>query len=492
MLPIAILATILGSAAALPYKDVEDNCWPLAPNSTGDDLTVLRTAKSPNGFLRPARGWNSWGVQATPNTTPSFPQLPGRVVNQEFIVEQCTVLAEPDLRAAGYDLCSVDGGWYSSITDEFGRVTHNTTLFDIPALSDYLHGKGLKMGLYSQPGIPCEARDKQIFGSNLTVGSTLIDHVDKNDNCYFDYNNPTTQLYHDELIKLWASWGVDMIKLDYVTPGSNIEDTRMPGNLSATGISYHRAIAKSGRQIQLDISSNVCRSDPYWGIWASNADSIRVDTDINSYGEDVFVGMPNVQRAIENYRQFVNLQLVDHKPVTLRGNLDNLFVGNPASTTGVTDNQRITLMSLWIGASSNLLIGSDMTNLDSLGRYLITSRPSIDAAEFCAEYPMQPRNPGTGSNQARQLQAWIAGPDRAGNAYALLTNLGPNHGDGGYMTVGGGQQNVSITLTDLGLRGHRYTATDVWFRNKTRIAAGGSISAGLGEGESRFLRLAPV
>lgn len=81
---------------------------------------------------------------------------------------------------------------------------------------------------------------RAIHGTNVTVGSAFIDHVDKNTNCYFDYENPDTQLYHDELIALWASWAVDMIKLDYVTPGSNVQDTRMPGNLSASAIAYHR------------------------------------------------------------------------------------------------------------------------------------------------------------------------------------------------------------------------------------------------------------
>lgn len=101
------------------------------------------------------------------------------------------------------------------------------------------------------------------------------------------------------------------------------------------------AIEKSGRKIQLDVSSDVRRSQPYWGIWNYNADSIRVDTDINAYCSDVFVNMQQVQRTVEDYRQFVSLQVVDAQndnPVTLRGNLDNLFVGNHANITGVTDN----------------------------------------------------------------------------------------------------------------------------------------------------------
>nr|C8VJZ7.2 PUTATIVE PSEUDOGENE: RecName: Full=Putative alpha-galactosidase 8; AltName: Full=Alpha-D-galactoside galactohydrolase 8; AltName: Full=Melibiase 8; Flags: Precursor [Aspergillus nidulans FGSC A4] len=413
-----------------------------APNS-------LPTSKSLHSFLHSARGWNSWGIQATPNTIPSYPKEElGRVLNQKFIISQCTMLTDPATQDAGYDLCSLDGGWYSSITDKFGCITYNASLFDISALSRYLHGKGLRMGLYSQPGTPCKAR----HGTNVTVGSAFIDHVDKNNNCYFDYENPNTQLYR-ELITLWVSWGVDMIKLDYVTPGSTFQDTCMPGNLNASAIAYHCAIEKSGRKFQLDVSSDVCRSQPYWGTWNSNADSIRVDTDINPYDSDDFFFFYMQHCTVEDYRQFVNLQVVDaqnDKPVTLRGNLDNLFVGNPAKVKGVTDKQRNTLMRIWIGASSNLFLGSDMRILDDLGRWLITSPSSIAAADFCAMYPMQPRNPGTGSNQAVQLQACITGPSEHGEAYVLLTNLGPNLGDGGYVTVGGGEQKMSVTLADMG------------------------------------------
>lgn len=97
-----------------------------------------------------------------------------------------------------------------------------------------------------------------------------------------------------------------------------------------------------------------------------------------------------------------------------------------------------------------------------------------------------------GQQPGRELQAWIAGPNEHGEAYMLLTNLGPNLGDGGYVTVGGGEQKVSVTLADLGLGGSVYRATDVWYGNVTTFKRRGSLSATLGEGESKFLRLTPV
>ncbi|KAJ5439693.1 uncharacterized protein N7458_010691 [Penicillium daleae] len=83
--------------------------------------------------------------------------------------------------------------------------------------------------------------------------------------------------------------------------------------------------------------------------------------------------MWKIQQTIEQYRQYINYQVAAGKRMSLRPDLDDLFVANPASVNGVTDGQRITLMSFWLGASSSLLLGSDMTNVDDLGRQLLTT-----------------------------------------------------------------------------------------------------------------------
>jgi alpha-galactosidase len=490
MLSNSLLIILVGVAAAqnVLQDRALSGCWPLAANSSGGALTVIKSATTPNGFSKAPRGWNSWGVQGTPLTTPSYAASGAPYVNQTFVQSQCSVLADADILAAGYDLCSIDGGWYSSVTDDNGRVVANSTLFDMAAMGTYLHAKGLKLGVYSLPGIPCDAANKTIYGTSIKISAAFSGVEDTNGLCYFNYSSPNAQLYHNSLINLWASWGVDMIKLDYITPGSSVGSIGMPANLSDSVIAFHRAIVNNGRQIRLDISSNICRNSPYLGIWQTNADSMRVAVDIDTYGGHVFVGIWKIQGTIEQYRQFINLQVAADKPVTIHPDLDNLFIGNPAAVTGVSDAWRTTLMSHWIGASANLILGSDMTNLDTLGRQLITSTHSVGAADFCSNYPMQPRNPGTGSNQAMQLQAWVAGPDAAGQAYVLLTNLGTNQGRGGYDSVASGTQTVSATLADLGLPGSRYTARDVWSGNATYVKAAG-LSAVLDEGQSRFWQL---
>ena len=63
--------------------------------------------------------------------------------------------------------------------------------------------------------------------------------------------------------------GVDMIKLDYVTPGSPDNGVNLLKDNSGIVVCYHNAIAQQKRQIRLDISWKLCRDEPYYNIWSN-------------------------------------------------------------------------------------------------------------------------------------------------------------------------------------------------------------------------------
>ena len=458
---------------------VLNGCYP-QPEHHGGKLQVLETGSTRNGFNSSGRGWNSWGIQATPVTTPSWTNF-----DQENVIRQCSVLATPEFKAMGYDVCSLDAGWSGSV-DEYGRISFNSTLFDLPKLGTFLHSLGLKMGVYAIPGVPCEAGNKTIMGTNVTISDVLIGNNDALGYCDWDFSKDGVQQWHDSLIELWVSWGVDMIKLDFVTPGSPQNGANLVCNNSPAVQAYQNAIEKSGHQIRLDLSWKLCRNETYLPLWSSLADSMRTDQDINNYGQDTFVAWQQVQRAIDNYRQFISLQKQREVPITIYPDMDNLFVGNPQQVTGMSDSQRYTIMNHWLGAAANLIIGSDLTTLDELGIKLLTSSQSVLAANFFAQYPMQPRNPGTGSNLAQQLQAWIAGPTTAKEGYVIIANYGSDESEGGFGTYITGVQPITVSLHDLGVEG-TWTFTDVWKGNSSKVSH--SYTAYLDENESQLLNI---
>lgn len=162
----------------------------------------------------------------------------------------------------------------------------------------------------------------------------------------------------------------------------------------------------------------------------------------------------------------------------------------------------------WIGAGANLITGSDMTRLDDLGRQLLHNTEAMSIAAFTSQYPMQPRTPSgwgdAGANEARQVQAWIAGPNPDGMAVVVLANYGPDPclSGGCATTYGldwGGVHTASVNLEDLGIGGSKWSLRRVW-------GGGGSgggdhedigvadekIECSLGPGESVMYKLQKV
>lgn len=472
---------------------IMSQCYP-QPNSTaGTPLRILKTAETKNGFRSSARGYNTWGVQALENPSAVVPSFQGSTWNvgltQQFVKAQCGVLAQDEFKAAGYIYCSVDSGWQAMTeTDEYGRITYNHSRFDIPELASWLHERDLKLGVYIIPGVPCEAQNKTILGTNITVGSVWNGNYDEIF-CDWDFSKDGVQQWHDSVVAQWASWGVDMIKLDYLTPGSPQNGANLVCNNLPAAQMYQNAIKNSGRQMKLHFSWKLCRNETWLPLWSELGDSMRTDQDISNYGTQTLIAWSVGQRAVDNYRQYISLQAQRNVPITIYPDMENLMVPNAQNLSGINDLQRTTLMNHWLGAGANLIISGDLTQIDKLGYRLTTSEQSITAANFFALYPMQPRNPGTGDNLAKQLQAWIGGPSNNNEAYVLIVNYGPDEGSGGFGTQLPGIQSVAVSLADLGIPGTTWDFTDIWEGNSTVVSD--SYTAWLYEGGSQLLRLTP-
>lgn len=458
----------------------------MAATKGGGTLQPVQAGLTPNGFRSAARGWNTYSIQVVTNIIPGFE------MNQSYVQSQCDVLGNSQaLKDAGYTLCSIDGGWDSKEADEFGRIVYNDTIFDIPPLAAHVHSQGLQLGVYARAGFPCTGLNRTIKGTNIKMSDVWNGNNDTMF-CDFDFSKDGVQQWHDSQLELWTSWGVDMVKLDFLTPGSPQNGAKLPLDNSQEVVAWHNAIKNSGKHIRLDISWKLCRNETYYDIWRANAESMRTDQDVNNYGGTTLVTVREIQRAIENYRQYINLQVGKDRPLTIYPDMDSLFVGNVEAIGGINDNQRKAVMSYWGGAGSNLILGNDMTQLDSLGMQLLTSKESTDMVNFCSQWPMQPRNPGTGENTAQQLQAWIAGPAHTGEAYVLLSNLGPNMSTAGYPQTLNGTQTVNASLADLGINNEPcYNVQDIWDGGFKQVKKGGFLAAELGVMEVQMLKLTP-
>lgn len=455
-------------------------------------LHVLTYGESAGGFSSPPRGWNSWGLIATSALHQT----------QKSVATQCTRLGS--ILQSGHVYCELDSGWSEGCSgDEHGRLIPDRTKFpDLAALSAAIAGNtshhGSALGVYVIPGTFTADRDKLVAGTSITLGSTwknVSDKASKFCRMEFDFTKQGVQEWHNSVVDLLCDeYGVRYIKLDYVCPTASPDGCQGFSDSRPAVTAYHAAIARSNcsSTMRLGLSWMLDWGHGNLDVWQAGADSIRLDEDINRSGKGPLTDFGTVQRAIERYRVFVTslaqgrVNSSPSTPVQVRPDMDNTFIANPFEISGLSDAQRWTMAMHWVGAGANLLEGGDLTQIDTLGNFLLTD-PAVHGfggiAALFSNHPMQPRNPHAepycapswpwtaGGSSPTQLQAWIAGPvPTTGDSLVILTNLGPDlkprtgpGKSGTFLTQCAGIHTVHISFAELGLPAQaHYSASIVW------------------------------
>jgi hypothetical protein len=175
----------------------------------------------------PPMGWNSWDCY-------------GPTV-EEHEVKANTVYMAENLKQFGWEYIVVDIRWFVEndkaggynqtdpryVIDEYGRYQPAENRFPSAAngngfksLADFVHSKGLKFGIHIMRGIPKMAVEKKmpILGTNgITadeIYSTELQCPWLRDNYTILAGKPGAQEYYNSIFKLYASWGVDFVKVD--------------------------------------------------------------------------------------------------------------------------------------------------------------------------------------------------------------------------------------------------------------------------------------
>jgi hypothetical protein len=358
---------------------------PLAALATGAlPGTAAPAARAEaNGVgLTPALGWSSWSFIRHDPTAAG-------------IEAQAKAMKTSGLARAGFQYVNVDDFWYQCPGSQGPDVDANGrwvidpakfppsgTLNGIQVVANYVHSLGLKFGLYVTPGISDQAvaQNTPIEGTSDTADQIADGVSENNYNCGgmqgIDYSKPGAQAFINSWADEFASWGVDYVKLDGV--GSfDIPDVQ----------AWSAALAQTGRPIHLELSNSLAIADA--STWAQYSNGWRTGGDIECYGcETGGSSYPLTDWA--NVESRFN-QVAQWQPYGGPGafnDYDSLEVGN-GGNDGLTFDERQTQMSLWSLASSPLILGTDLTNLDPTDLKLLTNRAvlsvdqdSIDASRI--------------------------------------------------------------------------------------------------------------
>jgi hypothetical protein len=438
-------------------------------------------AKQPDLAPTPPMGWNSWDAYGTTIDEQSFR------ANAQWIAQH--------LKPFGYQYVTIDEGWYEPralaatnsseqlVLDPYGRFIPALDRFPSAAkgagfapLADYIHSLGLKFGIHILQGIPRKAvaENLPIEGSPFKAKEAANTFA----TCQWDtknwdlQENPAAQAYYDSIVRLYASWHVDLIKIDCIASRPyKGEEIRM----------FREAILKSGAPIVLSLSpgpaplneaSNLEQyaqqwriSDDVWDVWQSTGPFPQGVND-------------QIARAAKwlPYAGISNGQ--GHWPDSDMLPLGNLKPspgwGSPRATRLTPDEQR-TMINLWSIVRSPLVYGGDPLSTDPATLALLTNPDVIEVDQH-----------------SRNTKAPILTPDLA--VYTAEPGVDPdgNSPPGAYVAIFNRMdtpQDISLSWTSIGLASRPHHLRDLWTHAES--TARGPLAVTLAPHASTILRVEP-
>ncbi len=417
---------------------------------------------------KPYLGWSSWSLQST-NYPGVNPDGPGSFISEKNILIQANAMATK-LKPFGYEYINIDAGWQLG-GDEYGRPVANTARFPrgMKAVGDDLHKLGLKFGIYTVVGLGFDVYREGNTPIHNAPGCFTRDIVYPDlrttngwDQAYkINYASPCAQKYADSIAKLFASWGVDFIKMDGVGPGSWKGAPDDPNHNNTEDVeAWWRAVQDAGRPMQYTLSWSL--SHRYAETWKQNSNGWRIDTDVECYCDTIVRWDGSVKQRWWDLPQWIDDAGPGHW-----NNLDAINVG-VGEMDGLNEAERQSYMTFWAINAAPLFVGDDMTKLDAYGLKLLTNREVIAIN--------QSGNPARPLNQDQLQQTWYA-KNADGSVTVGLFNLAET------------PATVTGDFGQLGITG-KATVRDVWANQNTPNVSG-QVSASLPAHGSKLYKIFP-
>ena len=420
-------------------------------------------------------GWNSWD---------SF----GAGVWESNVIANADYMTGK-LKSHGWNVITIDIQWYEPLAhstayrhdavlemDANGRLLPAPNRFPMTAatrsfkpIADYLHARGLKFGLHLLRGIPRQAvRDNvPILGTPYRaadIANTKSICAWNGDMYGVDMSKPGAQAYYDSVFALFASWGLDFVKVDDLSSPYHKDEIE----------AIRKAIDRSGRKIVFSTSPGATP--------VNEGGHIETHANLWRISNDFWDNWNSLYEQFARVNNWTPYRAPGHWP-----DADMLPLGNVRAWqtrdnwTHFTHDEQITLMTLWCIARSPLIMGGNLPNNDDFTLALM-SNDEVLAADQKSTDNRQLFN----TNNAvawvadvprtkvlltpRQLSEVIrrAGMSGSSARYLALFNTSPapsfNRRGGGSASPAADaaqSRSISVSLADIGFS-DRVKVRDLW------------------------------
>lgn len=333
-----------------------------------------------NDFAKkPPLGWNSWDVY-------------GAAVTEEELMRNANFLAE-HLKQYGWEYVVCDIQWFEPtassmdyhpftelVMDQWSRLLPAENRFPSAAggagfkpIADRIHDMGLKFGIHILRGIPRQAvhANTPILGTTATAREIAHPYSACRWNTDMYGVDPTkegAQAYYDSIFELYASWGVDFVKVDDI---ANVKLTpEEPYSARGEVELIQNAIQHCGRPMVLSLSpgpavveehAHLCQ---YANMWRMTDDFWDDWTLLKAMFERCEAWAPYVSEGC-----WPDCDMLPIGHIALR---------NEERWTRFTRDEQLTMLSLWGLFRSPLMIGTELPDADAFTLSLLTNAELLD------------------------------------------------------------------------------------------------------------------
>lgn len=348
---------------------------------------------------KPPMGWNSWDCYGAGVTEDEL------LGNAEFMRDR--------LKQYGYQYVICDIQWYEPAAkgnvynnfadlcmDEYSRLIPAVNRFPSSAngagfkpIADKIHSMGLKFGIHIMRGIPRQAvhRNTRIYGTTARARdiASQFSLCPWNTDMYgVDTEKRGAEEYYDSLSKLYASWGVDFVKVDDI---ANTEFSPQNPYSAEKEIEMIRAaIDRSGRDMVLSLSPGPAPLNKAEHL-SENANMWRISGDF----WDRWDKLLNMFSLCEKWYPYVKDGSFPDCDILPLGKLciDGSYMGDMGRDSGFTKEEQKTMMTLWAVFRSPLFFGGELRLTDNYTLSLVTN-PEVINVNQNSEKPLFVYNKG--------------------------------------------------------------------------------------------------
>ena len=404
-----------------------------AKNAHGAAERKLRIVCGPTIGLTPAMGWNSWNCFAG-------------AVTAEHVKSAADAMVKSGLIDHGWTYINIDDFWevnprqtndptlQGPMRDAQGLIVPNPRFPDMKGLADYVHGLGLKIGLYSSPGP---------WTCGGCVGSWQHEEQDA---------------------ALYGLWGFDYLKYDWCSYSSIVSTNRRQRQFDLeTSQRPYRVMRSALDKVPRDIMYSLCQYGAA-NVWEWGAEiggnSWRTTGDI----QDTWSSLTRIGFRQAGHEKYAGPGHFNDPDMLIVGNVG---WGPRLHPTRLTPNEQYTHISLWCLLCSPLLIGCDMTQLDDFTLNLLSNDEVLEVNQDPLDrQAARIKQDGTLEVWAKEMEdgTKAVGLFNRGDAEAVgsvtWSELGINCPQ---RENGGAAQNGASLLMTLGQHtGNRQHVRDLW------------------------------